>query len=127
MSTTDQAEAVALEASRRIVAAVDALPAHIGDAVSWRLLKDDTETLASIGRGLMDEGPERAETMARLLLADVFIGDLEAVAPKLNDSAEPWATIRTALEEIAAAWRAAHPNFRTRLDREKPDRKRTRS
>ncbi len=50
--------------------------------------------------------------MAAELLAEVFIGDLEQVTPKLGDS-EPWGTIRTALEDISAAWRAAHPGFRT--------------
>ena len=111
--TKDDAEDVAREAAQRIVDAVSTFAPWVRLRLAAALADEPSDTLRSIGGSLLGKAP--AATMARSLLADVFIGDLEDIAPTLGDT-EPWSTIRSALEDVAAAWHTSHPGLRTRRD-----------
>ena len=114
LSANDLALEVAKDAAQRICDAIYVLPPFLRLHLAVALAAEKSTTLAVVGESLL--GPNPVPTMADELLAEVFIGDLEVIAPKLGDT-EPWSTIRAALEDISAAWRAAYPTFRTRHDR----------
>ena len=86
------------------------LPPFLRLHLAIALAGEESTTLSVLGESLL--GPNPVPTMADELLTEVFIGDLEQIAPKLGGT-EPWGTIRAALEDISAVWRAAHPGFRT--------------
>ncbi len=109
-SAKDLALEAAKDAAQRIVDAVFVLPPFLRLHLAIALAAEESTTLSTLGESLL--GPNAVATMADDLLAEVFIGDLEQIAPKLGSS-EPWATVGHALEDISAAWRAAHPCFRT--------------
>jgi hypothetical protein len=113
--TVEGAEEVARDAARRITAAVAALSPLLAMNLAVALLSDRSTTLNAIGDGLLSRNP--VPKIARALSVETFIGDAEVIAPKLG-SAEPWGSIgSSAITDAAAAWRAAHPTFRTRQDR----------
>ena len=114
LSAKDLALEAAKAAAQRIVDAVYVLPPFLRLHLAIALAIEESTTLSTIGESLL--GPNPVPTMANQLLAEVFIGDLEQVAPKLGETM-PWSAVRAALEDISAAWRAAHPTFRTRHDR----------
>ena len=110
LGAKDIAREVAREACQRIVDAVYTLPPFLRMNLALALYADESTTLSAIGEHLL--GPNPVSAMADDLLAEVFIGDAEQIAPKLGDS-EPWATIGAALTDVVTAWRTAHPTYRT--------------
>jgi len=112
--TVRQSKEVARDAAQRILDAVSTFSPWVRIHLATALAADGSDTLRSIGAALLDKDP--VSRMAGGLYCDVFIGDAEAVAADLGDE-EPWGTIRAALEDIIAAWRAAHPGWRTTHDR----------
>lgn len=112
-----ESEDLAAAAAGRIITALDALPPHIRSGACWDLLTDDSLTLVGIAEAMRGDPKDRQSALARSLLGDVLIGDLEPIAGRLADDTEPWATIRAALLDVLAAWRADHPGWRTAFDR----------
>ena len=113
--TEDEARAVATEAANDIMAQVEGLPEYLRDALSWRLLIDKSPVLAVIGEALRDvEVSDRATALGQSLLNETFLGEVETKVSALSDELEPWRTIRECLGRIARAWRASHPDLRTK-------------
>jgi hypothetical protein len=111
---TTESDAVALAAAGRIVESVGRFPPWMRQQLALFLANDTSETLEAVGLSLIEDEPVAA--LARALQAEVFLGDAQVIAAQLSD-AEPWATIRGALEDVIAAWRGAHPGYRTVYDR----------
>jgi hypothetical protein len=111
--THDAAKIAAEAAAKRIVDAVTTFSPWIRLNLATALAAERSDTLRTVGESLLGKDP--IASMADGLLVDVFLGDLEDIGPKLGD-AEPWATIREALEDVAEAWHASHPGIRTRRD-----------
>lgn len=114
MTTTVEETEAATKAAKRIIKAISALSPWVRLNLAMALAAESSTTLSSIGDALLGQDDPVA-AMAHSLLVEVFIGDIEDVAPKLGDT-EPWCTIRKSLEEVTRAWRSAHPTFRTRRD-----------
>lgn len=113
---------VVYDAAERIVAAIDALPAHVASAVCWDMLTASSmsglpgSTLQAVGGAMRETGADRVDALADLLLPEMFLGDVEPLGEQLSDDVEPWAIMRQAFADVAAAWRKARPTFRTALD-----------
>ena len=111
--TKIDAQAAAIDAARRIVNVISTFSPWVRINLAQALAAEKSATLRSIGCSLLGKDP--VTTMATSLLADVFLGDLEDIAPELGDT-EPWSTIREALEDVAKAWHLSRPGLRTRRD-----------
>ncbi len=93
---------VTAEPAERIVSALLDLPLHVAPRVWASLATSSSHTLSTIGEAILSDDP--VTELTRSLWFDVFLFDLQAIAPKLSQTREPWATIRLALEDVDLAW-----------------------
>jgi hypothetical protein len=116
MITKEEERRHAEDAARRILDALEALPPHQRFPLALALIADDSSrTMQRIGEAYLC--PHHPPALAERLLRQVFIGDAAETANKLSASAEPWSTIRAALLDTVAAWRASRaPGARTAHD-----------
>jgi hypothetical protein len=101
---------IALDAAEAIIVAVEELPPRVMLAVTFNLWNDRSTSLSSVGRCLL-EGGDRVAELASALIFESWTGDVATVVETLGDG-QPWGTIRDAMRNVLAAWRASRPDHR---------------
>lgn len=101
--------------AQRILAAVDALPVATQCRLVDKLGRSRSTTLSAIAAAVDSDDP--LAYLTRALRAEVLIGDAQHDAARLRPDLAPWGEIRAALVDLIAAYRAAHPGWRTAHDR----------
>ena len=108
MTTMKSADEAITDAAARIVDAFAPLPPWARIQVALSLSEDKSTTLSACGDALLGRHP--VPTLARSLNFEMLIGDCEDVALRLGN-AEPWSSIKAALEDVIRQWRGSTPHL----------------